>query len=75
MRYILILDSTIAIISSAHERTQENRKQIDLSPHNLVFDFLPTTWDEGLPLGNGQIAALVWQNNDQLRLSLDHVNL
>jgi alpha-L-fucosidase 2 len=47
----------------------------DLSPYNLEFDYLPTTWDEGLPLGNGQIGALIWQKEDKLRLSLDHVDL
>lgn len=47
----------------------------DLTPYNLEFDYLPMTWDEGLPLGNGQIGALIWQKEDKLRLSLDHVDL
>lgn len=57
--------------------SQENSHKLlpDLSPYNLEFDYLPTSWDEGLPLGNGQIGALIWQKEDHLRLSLDHVDL
>ncbi len=43
--------------------------------HDLVFDRLAATWDEGLPLGNGMLGALVWQRDGQLRLSLDRADL
>lgn len=43
--------------------------------HDLVFDKLPTRWDEALPLGNGFIGELIWQKGDQLRFSLDHAEL
>ena len=33
------------------------------------------TWDEGIPLGNGIIGALIWQKEDNLRISLDNVTL
>lgn len=45
------------------------------SIHSMQFGGLASTWDEGLPLGNGKMGALVWQNEDRLRLSLDHTNL
>jgi len=45
------------------------------SPNDLVFASLASQWDEGLPLGNGIIGALVWQKGKNLRLSLDHVAL
>ena len=45
------------------------------SAHNLIFDTLAKRWDEGIPLGNGWLGALVWQKDDQLRLSLDRVDL
>ncbi|PZX51048.1 glycoside hydrolase family 95 protein [Algoriphagus chordae] len=44
-------------------------------PYDLSFDYLPQTWDEGLPLGNGHIGALIWEKDSKLRLSMDHVNL
>lgn len=43
--------------------------------HDLVSDQLAKTWDEGLPLGNGVIGALVWEKENNLRMSLDNVNL
>lgn len=43
--------------------------------HDLVFDKLPTRWDEALPLGNGFVGALIWQKDDKLRFSLDHAEL
>ncbi len=45
------------------------------SGNDLVFDSLASTWDEGIPLGNGVIGALIWQKEDALRLSLDRVDL
>jgi alpha-L-fucosidase 2 len=43
--------------------------------HNLKFTELATTWDEAIPLGNGLLGALIWQNGDHLRFSLDRVDL
>jgi hypothetical protein len=43
--------------------------------HDLVFDKLAATWDEGIPLGNGMIGALVWKKGDSLRMSLDRADL
>ncbi len=43
--------------------------------HDLVFDHLAGTWDEGIPLGNGLVGALVWKKGDALRLSLDRSDL
>jgi alpha-L-fucosidase 2 len=42
---------------------------------NLKFNNLATTWDEGIPLGNGMLGALVWQNGEKLRFSLDRADL
>jgi len=44
-------------------------------PHDLVFDKPATRWDEGIPLGNGMLGALVWQKGDKLRISLDRADL
>ena len=43
--------------------------------HNLHFNGMPTKWYEGLPLGNGWLGVLLWQKNDNIRLSLDRVDL
>jgi alpha-L-fucosidase 2 len=50
----------------------------DRSPgprHDLVFNELAPTWDEGIPLGNGMVGALVWKKGKALRLSLDRADL
>lgn len=41
----------------------------------MRFDDLATRWDEAVPLGNGMVGALVWQEGDVVRLSLDRADL
>lgn len=43
--------------------------------HDLQFSQLANKWDEAIPLGNGMLGALVWQNGTQLRFSLDRADL
>jgi hypothetical protein len=43
--------------------------------HDLQFDSLAVTWDEGIPLGNGMVGSLVWQKDKKLRLSLDRADI
>ena len=38
------------------------------SIHDLRFTELAKTWDEGIPLGNGVVGALVWQKDSALRI-------
>lgn len=54
--------------------SKTNRK-IELSDHDLVFTKLASTWDEGIPLGNGMLGALVWKKGKNLRISLDRADL
>ena len=42
---------------------------------DIVYPSLATTWDEGIPLGNATVGALVWQKGDVLRLSLDRTDI
>lgn len=42
---------------------------------DMVFPSLSTTWDEGIPLGNATVGALVWQRDSVLRFSLDRIDL
>ncbi|HTM97926.1 MAG TPA: hypothetical protein VL088_04260, partial [Pedobacter sp.] len=43
--------------------------------HDLHFTSLPAKWDEGVPLGNGLMGALVWQKENNIRFSLDRADL
>jgi len=43
--------------------------------HNLQFNKLAKSWDEGLPLGNGTIGSLVWEKEGKLRFSLDRADV
>ncbi|MCD0468938.1 glycoside hydrolase family 95-like protein [Flavobacterium sp. JAS] len=54
---------------------QFSGKTQPVSQYELNFKTLATTWDEGIPLGNGMIGALVWQKGNNLRMSLDRADL
>jgi alpha-L-fucosidase 2 len=41
----------------------------------LTFPGFAGTWDEGIPMGNGMLGALVWQKGENLRISLDRADL
>jgi alpha-L-fucosidase 2 len=43
--------------------------------HDLHFTQLARSWDEGIPLGNGMLGALVWEKDSDLRISLDRADL
>lgn len=45
------------------------------SDSDLQFHDLAKTWDEGMPLGNATVGALVWQRDSALRFSLDRTDL
>lgn len=45
------------------------------SPNDLVFTELAKSWDEGIPLGNATVGALIWQKDSALRVSLDRIDL
>ncbi|MFH0965807.1 MAG: glycoside hydrolase N-terminal domain-containing protein [Planctomycetota bacterium] len=43
--------------------------------HDLRFEGSSPRWDEGIPLGNGLLGAVVWGDGAPLRLSLDRSDL
>lgn len=45
------------------------------STSDLVSIELASSWDEGMPIGNGTIGALIWKKGDRLRFSLDRTDL
>ena len=53
----------------------ETHLQVTNSESDLLFTGIPQSWDEGLPLGNAFIGALIWQKEHKLRASLDRIDL
>jgi len=47
----------------------------ELPKYELTFKKLANTWDEGIPLGNATLGALIWQKEGKLRFSLDRADL
>lgn len=71
LRHLVISLSAILMVSLLPPglRAQETKE-----PY-LSFAGLPQSWDEGLPLGNGQLGALIWEKNKAIRFSLDRADL
>ena len=66
---------TLALFASCSEEHARTAKADRLPDYELEFDGLATTWDEGIPLGNATLGALVWQKDGKLRFSLDRSDL
>lgn len=43
--------------------------------HDLNFPALAGKWDEGVPVGNGDLGALIWKKGENIRFSLDRKDL
>ena len=67
--FILLLFILINTFSFTVIKAQPSPKD------NLQFDSLAGRWDEGMPLGNGWLGALIWKKENRVRLSLDRVDL
>lgn len=54
-----------------------NSRELSVTPseQDLSFDNLAKTWDEGMPLGNSVVGALLWGKDSSLRMSLDRIDL
>ena len=44
----------------------------NLESHDLIYEVPPMEWNQGVPLGNGIIGAMVWGDGHPLHLTLDH---
>ncbi len=71
MKFFLSLLLTVFLLVSCSKIEQ----RIETSQHDLVFSELAGTWDEGIPLGNGMLGALIWEKGENLRISLDRADL
>ncbi|MFV0553152.1 MAG: glycosyl hydrolase family 95 catalytic domain-containing protein [Mangrovibacterium sp.] len=71
LKLILVLFTLVGGFFSCQQEKITTKK----SKNDLVFSELATRWDEAVPLGNATLGALVWQNGENLRFSLDRVDL
>ena len=68
----LLLIILIASLSSCEEAEV---LLVQISSHDLKFTELAQTWDEGMPLGNATVGALIWEKDSSLRISMDRIDL
>jgi len=61
------------VVLAAQAFSQRSKARV--TSHDLHFPRLARSWDEGIPLGNGMIGALIWQRDSVLRMSLDRADL
>ncbi|MBT4502446.1 MAG: hypothetical protein HOC74_32230 [Gemmatimonadetes bacterium] len=54
--------------------SQENNNDFG-SAHHLVHRRSPLEWQDGFPLGNGTLGAMVWGDGDPLAFTLDRADL
>jgi alpha-L-fucosidase 2 len=64
---------TIILISCTERAGRTER--LPYAAYDLKFSAPATSWDEGIPLGNGIIGALIWEKDGKLRFSLDRADL
>lgn len=69
---LLGLISIGGIMCSCQVKTDWREKPL---ASDLQFTQLARSWDEGIPLGNATVGALLWQRDSALRFSLDRTDL
>lgn len=71
-RYLILVTSLFmgACMAHAHDKLS-----VEPSASDLHFTELAKSWDEGIPLGNATVGALIWQRDSLLRFSLDRSDL
>lgn len=69
---LLGLISIGGILCSCQVKTDWREKPL---ASDLQFTQLARSWDEGIPLGNATVGALLWQRGSALRFSLDRTDL
>ncbi len=42
-----------------------------LKQHDLVYEVAPCEWSSGIPLGNGDMGAVIWGDGNPLKITLD----
>src|SRR5262245_308198 len=65
----------LSSIAAAQVRITPLERPPSSGPDAIVVDPPLARWDEGLPLGNGVLGAMVWGENNVLKISLDRADL
>lgn len=60
---------------SCQSEFTEKQWNLETTPSDLEFTHFSSTWDEGIPLGNATLGALLWEKDSVLRFSLDRIDL
>jgi alpha-L-fucosidase 2 len=71
----IFLTGSLILISGIFSMCVQEKSEYPDKDQNLVFSKPSTSWDEAIPLGNGMLGVLVWQNGGNLRFSLDRADL
>jgi alpha-L-fucosidase 2 len=66
---------TICLIVSVVLGQNKSENNPHGKDHDLYFNKLAKSWDEGIPIGNGILGAIVWQKENKLRIALDRADL
>lgn len=69
------LSSTLLCLLSMAGCQEKQQEQLNPYYMERTFPELAQTWDEGIPLGNATLGALIWQKEGKLRFSLDRADL
>lgn len=64
--FVFLIFALVISAVNAQQFITKAQPSIEQDHH---FKVLSTTWDEGIPLGNGMVGALVWQKGNNLRMS------
>jgi len=75
--WMLILVPTLGFAAEQGDLLSKDSRVAPSAPrkHDFHFGELAKQWDEGVPLGNGMIGALIWQKGRALRIALDRADL
>lgn len=73
IKHLLLVGSLLGLLASCQKETEN--LPVKAYEYDLSFDNLATSWDEAMPLGNATIGSLVWQKDENLRISIDRSDL
>ena len=73
--YKIILSLSFLVYTSCQSEFDVRQWNLNEASSDLQFSSFATTWDEGIPLGNATLGALLWEKDSALRFSLDRIDL
>ena len=73
--YQIVLSVLVFLSVSCQSEFDSKQWNLDKVTSDLQFSSFSTTWDEGIPLGNATLGALLWEKDSMLRFSLDRIDL